>query len=641
MKKLLVCLLFSSTLMAQLHTPESLKTLADRVLYLDETNVDSFLHYSVYIKQEALKINYKRGVCDSYRLMGIYYDCKAEYNKAIDWHLKNLVCSEQNNDAEAQVSALSDIAAQYSHLKQYEKAKKFIKKAIALGESAQVKPKRLSAFYQNLGIFYRQTQQHDSALYYYQKSLAIKRKIEDSAGISILNINIATLLIKQQRYDQAKPYMDYNVAYHLRHKENASLWHDYVNLSGIYLGKKQFEKAEHYLNEALQLAQKNNSKSEESDTYSNYADFYKEKGDFKKAFEMSQKHHQMEAEIINIETYKSTAELQEKYESDKRNQQNKLLAAELKTQKLQKRNVAIVAIGIALLALLAGWAWWQNQQKNRLLTHKNQELEGEKDKLKRTLERLHQMREQLMHSEKMASIGQLTAGIAHEINNPISFVANNVQALKLDLADITAIMTTDQLQNPSFVELNQEIQTLMDSIERGVERTRDIVQGLRTFARNEEGEFSKVNLHECIDAAAALLSFEVRDRCNLIKRYGDIPLVDGLPGKLNQVFLNVLTNAVQAVLSVHLPAVPPTGIIEIVTLKAINKVQIRITDNGCGMDEATRKRIFEPFFTTKPVGEGTGLGLAICYGIIEQHRGTIEVNSAKGQGTTVVIELPM
>lgn len=573
--------------------------------------------------------------------MGIYYDCKAEYNKAIDWHLKNLVCSEQNNDAEAQVSALSDIAAQYSHLKQYEKAKTFIKKAIALGESAQVKPKRLSAFYQNLGIFYRQTQQHDSALYYYQKSLVIKRKIEDSAGISILNINIATLLIKQQQYDQAKPYMDYNVAYHLRHKENASLWHDYVNLSGIYLGKKQFEKAEHYLNEALQLAQKNNSKSEESDTYSNYADFYKEKGDFKKAFEMSQKHYQMESEIINIETYKSAAELQEKYESDKRNQQNKLLAAEITTQKLQKRNVAIVAIGIALLALLAGWAWWQNQQKNRLLTHKNQELEGEKDKLKRTLERLHQMREQLMHSEKMASIGQLTAGIAHEINNPISFVANNVQALKLDLSDITAIMTTDQLQNPSFVELNQEIQTLMDSIERGVERTRDIVQGLRTFARNEEGEFSKVNLHECIDAAVALLSFEVRDRCKLIKRYGDIPLVDGLPGKLNQVFLNVLTNAVQAVLSVHLPAVPPTGIIEIVTLKAINKVQIRITDNGCGMDEATRKRIFEPFFTTKPVGEGTGLGLAICYGIIEQHRGTIEVNSEKGHGTTIVIELPI
>ena len=159
-------------------------------------------------------------------------------------------------------------------------------------------------------------------------------------------------------------------------------------------------------------------------------------GAFEKAFEMSRKYQQTESEIINIETNKSAAELQEKYESDKRNQQNKLLAAEIIAQKLQKRNIVIMAVGIALLALLAGWAWWQNQQKNRLLTTKNQELELEKDKLKRTLERLHQLREQLMHSEKMASIGQLTAGIAHEINNPISFVANNVQALKLDLADI-------------------------------------------------------------------------------------------------------------------------------------------------------------------------------------------------------------
>lgn len=641
MRKFFAFLLFlHSASVAQQHTPESLKALSERVIYLDETNVDSFSYYAKYLEKEALKINYKRGICDSYRLMGIYYDCKAEYNKAIEWHLKNLVCSEQNNDPEAQVLALSDISAQYNHLKQYDKAKVYIKKAIALGEHAQVKPKRLSAFYQNLGVYYRQTEQYDSALFHYNKSLAIKRKVKDSTGISILNINIANLLIKQHRYDQAKLYMDDNVAYDLRNSDRDNLWYDYVNLSGIYSGKKQFNKAETYLNNALKLAKNTKSKSKESDTYESYAELCKEKGDFRKAFEMSQRHQQLEAEIINIETNKNVAELQEKYESDKRNQQNKLLAAEIETQKLQKRNLAIIAIAVALMALLAGWAWWQNQQKNRLLTNKNHELEVEKDKLKRTLDRLHQMREQLMHSEKMASIGQLTAGIAHEINNPISFVANNVHALKLDLADINSLMTETQLQEPSFVELNQEIQTLMASIERGVERTRDIVQGLRTFARNEEGEFSKVNLHECIDAAAALLSFELRDRCQLIKRYGDIPLVDGLPGKLNQVFLNVLTNAVQAVLSVHPPAVPPTGIIEILTLKAISKVQIRITDNGAGMDEATRKRIFEPFFTTKPVGEGTGLGLAICYGIIEQHRGTIEVLSEKGQGTTIVIELP-
>ncbi len=356
---------------------------------------------------------------------------------------------------------------------------------------------------------------------------------------------------------------------------------------------------------------------------------------------MSQKFQQLQSEIINLETNKSVIELREKYEATKREQQNKVLTAELEAQKWQKQTVAIVAVGVTLLALLAGLAWWQNRKKNQLLSHKNEELQAQKAQLENTLQRLHQMREQLILSEKMASVGQLTAGIAHEINNPISFVANNVQALKLDLADITELLTQEQRQNPAFVELNQEIQTLMASIERGVDRTSDIVQGLRIFARNEEGEFTKVDLHQCIDAAVTLLRFEIRDRCQIIKRYGTVPLLNGLSGRLNQVFLNILTNAVQAVLSVHPEAAPPTGLIEIVTLKALNWVEVRITDNGSGMDEATRKRIFEPFFSTKPVGEGTGLGMAICYGIIEQHRGTIKVLSEKGQGTTIVIELPI
>lgn len=356
---------------------------------------------------------------------------------------------------------------------------------------------------------------------------------------------------------------------------------------------------------------------------------------------MSQKSQKIQSEIINVETTKSVAELQEKYEADKREQQNKLLAAELETQKWQKQTAAIIAVGVTLLALLVGMAWWQNRKKNHLLSRKNAELEVQKARLENTLQRLHQMREQLMLSEKMASVGQLTAGIAHEINNPISFVANNVQALKMDLAEMMELLPPKQLQNPAFVELHQEIQTLMASVERGVDRTRDIVQGLRIFARHEEGEFTKVDLHQCIDAALTLLSFEIRDRCQITKRYGTIPLINGLSGKLNQVFLNILTNAVQAVLSAHPEATPPTGLIEIITLKAINWVEVRITDNGSGMDEATRKRIFEPFFSTKPVGEGTGLGMAICYSIIEQHRGTIKVLSEKGQGTTIVIALPI
>jgi signal transduction histidine kinase len=626
--------------MAQ-ETPAAIRQLADRVIYLDESNVDSFLVYAKIIERQARKINYQRGICDSYRLMGIYYECRAEYDKAIEWHLKNLALSEKINDQESRLSALSDISGQFHFLKQYEKAKYYVKKAIQLSQKAPTKPKKVSSFYLNLGIYYRETNQPDSALINYLKSLEIKKKINDSTGIANVNINVSTLLIDQKKYAEAQPYVSYNLAYHLRKKDLVNIWFDYYNQACIYIGTKELNLAQQYLEKALLAAQNIKSKQKESETYQLFSRFYQGQGGYKNALEMNQKFQKLQAEIINLETYKSVAELQEKYEYTKREQQNKVLEAELETQKWQKQTAAIVALGGTLLALLAGLAWWQNRKKNLLLSRKNNELQTQKAQLENTLQRLHQMREQLILSEKMASVGQLTAGIAHEINNPISFVANNVQALKMDLADIMALLPPEQFQNAVFIELNQEIQTLMESIERGVDRTRDIVQGLRIFARNEEGEFTKVDLHQCIDAALTLLSFETRDRCQIIKRYGAIPTINGLSGKLNQVFLNILTNAVQAVLSIHSEQTPPKGTIEIVTLKAINMIEVHITDNGCGMDELTQKRIFEPFFSTKPVGEGTGLGMAICYGIIQQHRGTIKVSSQKGEGTTIVLAFPI
>lgn len=622
-------------------TPETIRALADRIMYLDESNVDSFLVYSKIIREQSQKINYQRGICDSYRLMGIYYECRAEYDKAIEWHLKNLSLSEKINDTESQLSALSDLSGQYHFLRQYNKAKFYVKEAIRLSETTTTKPRRISVFYLNLGIYYRETKQPDSALINYKKSLEIKKKIKDSTGIANVNLNISTLLIDQGKYLEAQPYISYNIAYRNRQKDVVNIWFDYFNQAQILIGLKKYPPAKIFLEKALSSAKNIKSKQKESETYQLFVRFYQSQDDYYNAFTMSQAFQKIHAEMINLETNKSVAELQEKYEATKRKQQNELLEAELETQKWQKQTVAIIALAVTLLAFLAGWAWWHNRKKNRLLSHKNDELEQQKKQLENTLQRLHQMREQLILSEKMASIGQLTAGIAHEINNPISFVANNVQALKMDLEDISQLLTTEQLQAPKFVELTDEIQTLMASIERGVDRTRDIVQGLRIFARNEEGEFAKVDLHQCIDSALTLLAFEIRDRCQITKRYGHISLIEGHSGKLNQVFLNILTNAVQAVMSVHPESSPPTGHIEIVTIKALNIVEVHFIDNGCGMDDTTQKRMFEPFFSTKPVGEGTGLGMAICYGIIQQHRGTIKVTSAKGQGTTIVLAFPI
>lgn len=630
----------SSASFAQDSAP-AIKALADRVMYLDESHTDSFLYYSREIEARSAALNYQRGICDSYRLRGIYHECRAEYDKSIEWHLKNLSLSQQIGDTESQLSALADIAVQYHYLNQLKEAREYIRKAIELGEKTGTKPKRMSSFFMNMGVFFRKSEMADSALYYYNKSLAIKKQLNDSVGISNVMVNIGTLLIDQKKYATALPYIQFNKEYHLRTHDSISLWFDLISLSQIDIGEKQFASAQTYLEQASAIAERIQSKQKYAETLRQYVTLYENQGDFRRAFDYLKQYQQVEAEIINVETSTTTVELQEKYEAKRREQENRLLTLEIEAQKAGKNNLLIISFLIALLAAVAGWSWWKNHQKRQLLVAKNTELSAERDKLQNTLQRLHQMKEQLMQSEKMASIGQLTAGIAHEINNPINFVGSSLQALRMNMADIHQLLTPEQRELPAYQELHDEIRMLLDNMQRGIDRTSDIILGLRTFSRNEEeGEMTVVQLHEVIDAAIILIAHEAKHRCEIIRQYGHSALVTGLPGKLNQVFINCLSNAIHAIQQQHAPSEKPTGRIVISTQLQGAELVTTIVDNGSGMDETTLKKVFEPFFTTKPVGEGTGLGMAISYGIIRQHKGTMSLHSTIGQGTTVEIRLP-
>lgn len=278
------------------------------------------------------------------------------------------------------------------------------------------------------------------------------------------------------------------------------------------------------------------------------------------------------------------------------------------------------------------------------------ELQANNTELQRTMLRLQQTQSQLVQSEKMASLGQLTAGIAHEINNPINFMASNVGPLKRDLVDLFAILAQyehlvheHKLQNTfaqvetlkqqlDYAFLVEEIDKLLEGIEEGARRTTEIVRGLRNFSRlNEEGQ-KLANINQGLDATLLMLKHQLKNRVEVVRNYQEFPDVFCYPGKLNQAFLNILSNASQAIKG--------EGKIFIKTSFDGEIVTIAIKDTGEGMSAEVKQRIFEPFFTTKDVGEGTGLGLSITYGIIEDHDGNIEVYSAPGQGTEFVITLP-
>lgn len=299
------------------------------------------------------------------------------------------------------------------------------------------------------------------------------------------------------------------------------------------------------------------------------------------------------------------------------------------------------------------------QENERLIREQNMVLE-EKVKqrtaaLEESNEHLKRTQVQLVSSEKMASLGQLTAGIAHEINNPVNFITSNIAPLRRNIADVVNVIRAYRTVDPhrAAAELERvkaeeealgigetidELDDIIGSMAEGARRTAEIVRGLRNFSRLDEDDLKPADLNEGLRSTLTVLAPQYRDRIELRLDLGEIPKVECFPGKVNQVFMNILSNAAQATMA---RADGRERVVEARTMTHEDRVLVRITDTGVGMTEEVKARIFDPFFTTKPVGEGTGLGLAIVYGIICDHGGTIDVVSQPGVGTEFTITLPV
>ncbi|MEW6751570.1 MAG: ATP-binding protein [Candidatus Latescibacterota bacterium] len=236
----------------------------------------------------------------------------------------------------------------------------------------------------------------------------------------------------------------------------------------------------------------------------------------------------------------------------------------------------------------------------------------------------------LVQSEKMASLGQLVAGIAHEINNPLTFVLSNIHTVKERIAKALE-EAGDALPGPAARRLERS-RILLGDMQDGTERVRNLVLKLRTFSRLEEGEFKKVDIHESIDSALLFLQHKTKGRIEIRKNYGPVSQLACYAGELNQVLVNVIANAVEAI--------EGEGTVTIGTWQEDGWFVVSVKDTGPGIPEAIRERIFEPFFTTKAAGHGTGLGLAITRNIVEAHQGRIEVHTRRGTGTEIVIRIP-
>jgi len=318
------------------------------------------------------------------------------------------------------------------------------------------------------------------------------------------------------------------------------------------------------------------------------------------------------------------------------------------------------AIEVRQLANTLTAKWAMTQQAAAQLTLLEERVRERTCEITRTNEALQveiserkHLQGQLMQSEKLASIGQLAAGVAHEINNPIGYVFANFGTLEgyLDqLFDMLAAYESaersvsapdvaaglrDLREQVELDFLKEDIPVLMRESKQGIARVREIVQNLRDFSRVDSAqEWQWANLHQGIDATLNIVASEVKYKAEVVKEYGLIPDIECLPSQINQVVMNLVVNAAHAIGEQR-------GRITIRTGAQDERVWLEVTDTGSGISQDTLKRIFEPFFTTKPVGKGTGLGLSLSYGIVQMHQGHIDVSSVVGQGTTFRVTLPV
>ena len=292
--------------------------------------------------------------------------------------------------------------------------------------------------------------------------------------------------------------------------------------------------------------------------------------------------------------------------------------------------------------------------RNELLERQQTEwaLKKEKEEQRYLIGRLEEAQSHLLQSEKMASIGQLAAGVAHEINNPIGYVYSNLGMLEKYVQDAFAMLDQYELAESSLNDetvliklkearkrldiafLKQDLSALMNESKEGITRVKTIVQNLKDFSHvGNTDEWQLASLHIGLDSTLNIVNNEIKYKADVLKEYGELPEVECLSSQLNQVFMNLLVNAAHAI--------EEHGTITIRTGQSGNEVWVEISDTGKGILPEHLNKIFDPFFTTKPIGQGTGLGLSLSYGIVKKHHGRIAVQSEVGHGTTFRVCLPV
>ena len=626
------------------------------------TQPDSAFYYAQmeydYAKAKGLKVQ----MADALNAQGISFAIRANYDNAIDYFIKSLKLKEQVGDRIGVANLLNNIGIIYEDQGDYLRAIENYMQSLKIQEEIG-NSKGMSNALNNIGNCYYNQNEFTRAIDYHTRSLLLKEEIGDKKGISESLNNLG--LVYQKQGDFTKALDSYVRSLEIKEAfgDKQSIANSLNNIGFLYLRQGDYKSALLYSLRAIRMAKEVGAVIQTRDAAKSLWEIHKKQGNFKMGLEMHELFMQLQDSILSEENEKEIIRQEYQYAYEKQAAADSVVnakATELKNAQIAQHQAEIkvkknqqygLLLGLVMMFILVASVFYRFQSKKKAHAV-----------LQQTLTELKSTQAQLIQSEKMASLGELTAGIAHEIQNPLNFV-NNFSEVSNELIDEATqeLLKTQHIASPEQADY-QDNQTLiadaltilgdvkqnLQKITHHGKRADTIVKGMLAHSRSGKGEKEPTNINGLAEKYLKLSyhglrakdkSFNVDFKTDFDP---DLPKLNVVPQDIGRVLLNLINNAFQAVnersKKGELGYKPEVSVETKLTTK--NQILITIRDNGAGIPEAIKDKIFQPFFTTKPTGQGTGLGLSLSYDIVKAHGGELNLASSNQEGTTFTIFLP-
>ncbi len=641
--------------------------------------------YANKAKELADKLGFKRGQAYALKSIGMSYYFQGNYFETLIFWQQSLATFQSIGDKLGIANMLNNLGAVNFNKGDDQKAIEYYLESLKVSEEINDKL-RIATALVNLGaVYFNKKATHDLALQYYLKALPLSEELNDQDAIGTSAVNIGEIYLSKGDDKAALVYFEKALGAYKK-AENGDVPYALIDIGKVYTERKEFTTAIKYNQEAFALAEKQNRKKEMSqallglaDTYrkmsksseaissylkaleiagqigSNYelksayqglAELYSKVSDYRQAYKYQTLYTAIKDTLYNAEIDKRLQAMSLNFDLDKKQREVDMLEKE-KIQKIQEsknQKLWIFSISGALIsAIILSLVLYRN---NKHKQKSNALLKEQKEEIQQTLEKLKSTQSQLIHSEKMASLGELTAGIAHEIQNPLNFVNNFSEVSKELLLEMKTELDNGKLAEAK--ELTDDVIKNLEIINHHGKRADAIVKGMLQHSQSSSGVKEPTDINLLAEEYLRLVYHGLKAKDSSFNAAMktdfdfDINPINIVPQEIGRVLHNLISNAFYAVnqkSKLNIAGYEP--VISISTQKVSGNVELKIKDNGIGISPKVLKKIFQPFFTTKPTGEGTGLGLSLSYDIVKSHGGEFKVETTEGVGAEFIIVLPV